>query len=266
MKFLIIDDEPILLNYLAQLLYEIDENNIVEKFDNSEDLLNFIQNNDYTPDVAMLDIEMSCMNGLELARMLKSVSPDTKIIFVTAYPQYSIDAINTAYASGYILKPVLKYDIVKILNHIFDNKPKNDTVQKVRCFGNFEVFYNDKPLKFESPQSKELFAFLIDRKGAVLSTRDIANILASDKPYDRNVKNTITKTISRLRSTFKAINCEDVLIKNFNALSVDISKIDCDYINYLKGNKQGINSYMGEYMSEYSWAELTNGMLSFNND
>lgn len=264
MKFLIIDDEPILLNYLAQLLYEIDENNIIEKFENSEDLLNFIENNDYVPDVAMLDIEMSCINGLELARRLKAISPTTKIIFVTAYPQYSIDAINTAYANGYILKPVIKYDIVKILNHI-NNDNKNDKCLKVRCFGNFEVFYNDKPIKFESPQSKELFAFLIDRQGAVVSTRDIANVLASDKPYDRNVKNTITKTISRLRSTFKSINCEDVLIKSFNALSVDISKIDCDYINYVKGNKQDLNSYIGEYMSEYSWAEFTNGMLSFKN-
>ena len=44
------------------------------------------------------------MNGLELAVRIKKLSPDSKIIFVTGYPQYAADAFRM-HANGYILKP-----------------------------------------------------------------------------------------------------------------------------------------------------------------
>ena len=37
--------------------------------------------------------------------------------------------------------------------------------------------------------------------------------------------------------------------------------IDCDYFNFLNGDREAIAAYDGDYMMEYSWGELTNGKL-----
>ena len=39
------------------------------------------------------------------------------------------------------------------------------------------------------------------------------------------------------------------------------SKVDCDYYNFLRGNRSATNSYRGEYMTQYSWAEVTRSAL-----
>ena len=39
------------------------------------------------------------------------------------------------------------------------------------------------------------------------------------------------------------------------------SKVDCDYYNFLRGDRSAFNSYRGEYMTQYSWAEVTRSAL-----
>jgi two-component SAPR family response regulator len=58
-------------------------------------------------DVAMLDIHMCGINGVELAKRLKKVNPKMNIIFVTGFSEYKGDAMDMK-ASGYIMKPVTK--------------------------------------------------------------------------------------------------------------------------------------------------------------
>ena len=53
---------------------------------------------------------------------------------------------------------------------------------------------------------------------------------------------------------------EDILIKTHNHLSVDPDKIKCDAFDYEKGIVSEINSFRGEYMSNYSWAEFKTGI------
>lgn len=45
------------------------------------------------------------------------------------------------------------------------------------------------------------------------------------------------------------------------ALALDTSKVDCDYYNFLRGDRSAFNSYRGEYMTQYSWAEVTRSAL-----
>lgn len=54
------------------------------------------------PDVVFTDIEMPELDGLALAVRLKQVSPASKVVFVTAYSEYAVDAIRQR-ASGYVL-------------------------------------------------------------------------------------------------------------------------------------------------------------------
>jgi DNA-binding LytR/AlgR family response regulator len=60
---------------------------------------------EHRPDVAFLDIRMPGLNGLDVAAASTELSPDTQVVFVTAYNQYAIDAFDKG-AIDYLLKPV----------------------------------------------------------------------------------------------------------------------------------------------------------------
>ncbi len=60
---------------------------------------------EHMPDIAFLDIRMPGLSGLEVAALAADASPRTRIVFVTAYDQYAIDAFERG-AIDYLLKPV----------------------------------------------------------------------------------------------------------------------------------------------------------------
>jgi DNA-binding LytR/AlgR family response regulator len=60
---------------------------------------------EHRPDVAFLDIRMPGLTGMEVATAAAEASPATRIVFVTAYDQYAIDAFERG-AIDYLLKPV----------------------------------------------------------------------------------------------------------------------------------------------------------------
>ena len=55
--------------------------------------------------LAVLDIELGTANGLDLCRTLLEINPRTNVVFLTAYPDYSLDAWNTD-ACGFMVKPL----------------------------------------------------------------------------------------------------------------------------------------------------------------
>lgn len=76
-------------------------------------------------DVAMLDIEMPGMNGLQLAARIKQESPDTNIIFVTAYTEYALEAFVFYYIIKcrnrylFIQKVPISVNIVSVISFAF---------------------------------------------------------------------------------------------------------------------------------------------------
>ena len=56
-------------------------------------------------DLAVLDIELGTASGFDLCRRLLEINPCTKVIYLTAYPEYALDAWNTE-ARGFVLKPL----------------------------------------------------------------------------------------------------------------------------------------------------------------
>ena len=132
----------------------------------------------------------------------------------------------------------------------------------MQTFGNFEVFANGEPFKFISSRSKELFAYLIDRRGTSASPVEVAAVLWEDKPYDRSLRSQIQAAISEMMKSFKEHGLDDVINKSWNQISVDKDKINCDYYDMLDMVPAAVNAYCGEYMANYSWAEMTAAALS----
>ena len=56
---------------------------------------------------------------------------------------------------------------------------------------------------------------------------------------------------------------ENVLIRERRQLAIRRELLDCDYYRMLEGDMSAVNSFRGEYMEQYSWAEITKGSLYF---
>ena len=126
------------------------------------------------------------------------------------------------------------------------------------CFGNFEVYRNREPLAFKRPKTKELFAYLIDRNGAGVTTKEICAMLWEDDTDDAKNRNYLYQLMNDLKFTLKEVGAEGILVKRGTSYSVDAERIDCDYYSFLKNGKP---EFFGEYMTQYSWAEGTCGLL-----
>lgn len=84
------------------------------------------------------------------------------------------------------------------------------------------------PLKFEREKSKKLLAFLVDQHGSSVTTKQIAGVLWENEPYDRKLKNRTTATVTSLKNALRAVEAEDILIKTWNHLALDVTKVKYD--------------------------------------
>lgn len=113
-RVILIDDEA---SAIKNLRWDIanfcPELEVMESFTNPQKALIYLQSN--KPDVVFLDIEMPKMDGF---RFLEQITDKSfMIIFVTAYDQYAIKAINKS-AAGYLLKPIDSDDLIKIVKKL----------------------------------------------------------------------------------------------------------------------------------------------------
>ncbi len=255
-----VDDQIQVAEEIIDMMGEIDPSGEHTPFGDPHDALEYIE--DVKPDVCWLDIEMPGMSGLELSMEIKKVSPLTNIIFVTGHEKFAYQSYQL-HPSGFILKPVTKAALERELANLRNPvEMKRNGLIKAQTFGNFEVFdQEDNPVKFKRSRSKELLAYLIDRRGAMCTLGELVGILFEDREGDKALKNQVRVFVYSLKDDLKRIGAEKVLVKGWNAYGIDTSLIDCDYFNFLEGDNAAVNSFMGEYMIQYSWAEMTMGEL-----
>ena len=252
-----VDDEILMLGALVAAIKASADISEVIQFSGCDEALEFVKEN--SVDVAFLDINMRGMGGLALAEKILLACPDCKIVFCTGYEEYAIPAFKLR-ASGYLMKPVSAEDIQGEIDNIKGVKQK-EKVLTVNCFGNFEVYAKDEKLMFKRLKTKEMFAFLVDRKGAGMTAKQICAVLFPDDTDDTKNAAYLRQLVMDLKNTLKAVGAENVLCHETPCYRVDTSLLMCDYISYLETGKP---EFHGEYMTQYSWAEETCAMLLFN--
>ena len=251
---LAVDDEKLMLNALSKAISASSDIDEVVEFNVCSKALEWAQEN--TIDIAFLDINMRGMGGLTLAEKILEIQPDCKVVFCTGYTEYAVDAFKI-HVSGYLMKPITAQSVQKEIDHIKGQKAK-ERLLTVKCFGNFEAYANREPLDFRRPKTKELLAYLVDRNGSGVTTKEICAVLWDDNEDDKKNRNYLYQLINDLRIALKEVNAESILVKTSTTYAVDTERIDCDYYSYLKKGKP---EFFGEYMSQYSWAEMTCGLL-----
>lgn len=251
-----VDDEAGALQVLVDAIRRVSPHDEIYQFSSSQDALKYAQQ--VTPDIAFVDIYMSGMIGTELARNLKKINPKLNVIFATGYSDYAVEALNM-HASGYLMKPISARDVQKEMDNLRHPIELKKAKIYAQTFGHFEFFVNDQPVQFGRKPAKEVLAYLIDCKGATVTRKELAAILFEDDEYTRNTQNYITQIIKDLTASLKAVGAEDILVRGQDAYGIHPEMIGCDAYDYFKGDPAAINAFYGEYMIQYSWAEMLTG-------
>ena len=254
MKIIAVDDEKIALQGLLASIRKAAPDAEIYGFRNTGEAIAHMEKDPC--DVAFLDIEMKGMTGVEVAEKLKDINSDINIIFATGFGSYR-DAAFDLHASGYLIKPITTESVKRELDNL--RRPVVSPKRlKFLTFGNFEATYDGTPLKFKYQKTKEMLAYLVDRKGAMCSTEEIITILFED---DGDHKAYYHRMRSDLLSAFANIGCESLILQQKGMLGLAAKEVNCDYYDYLNGKASLNKLYHGEYMAQYSFAEVTNAEL-----
>ena len=264
MRIICVDDEALVLKLVVRLCEQLPQTSEVKGFSSSLEALDYLKNNE--PDIALLDIEMPKMNGIRLAVKMKELHPDLSIIFLTGYSHYALEAFKVR-ANGYLLKPIEKERLEAEINYVLSTKK---TVKYphifAKTFGVFDFFIDGHPVRFTRSKAKELLAFLIDKQGAGVKRAAAFAALYEDKQYDRKMQKQFNVIVHNLKTTLDENAAGDVFEMKAGELRVNPDLLDCDFYRLMAGNAEAVNAYRGEYMSNYSWASITEAFIENHND
>lgn len=175
----ICDDNQIFLDEFSKTVSSlIKEDHNILKFTNANDLLNRIEDySDENIDIVITDIEMPGMNGITMAKELKTLHPRIQFIFVTNYTEYiqEVFAVNPVY---YILKPVDKNKLSEALEKAVAELLESDK----KCFN---VTGKNKILRIRFNEIKYIESF--SRKIIVHETRRNTELLMKLDDFEKEL-------------------------------------------------------------------------------
>ena len=102
-NIMMVDDESIILKSSMAVIANLLPNASLTGFSSPTEALSFAKSN--RVHLAYIDIEMGKLNGLELCRELLKINPRTNVFYLTAYPDYALEAWDTG-ACGFAVKPL----------------------------------------------------------------------------------------------------------------------------------------------------------------
>lgn len=237
MNLLIADDENLELKVLEKTVKKhfVDE---LEIFASSNGRKASQICDEVKPDIALLDIEMPGMNGIELAKYIKEKYAECIIIFITAYDRfdYAIEAMHIK-AFDYLLKPWKEERLCELINTAIEN---------VRSMQKTDGIVHSQ---------KDIIKDYIDRNYKKdISAKDVAGILGYSDVYfskvfkqlfDDNFINYLTKIrIDRAKLLLKDVSF------NIKEVGKSVGYADSNY--FTKVFKRSVGMSPSEYRSKHN--------------
>jgi len=278
LKAMIVEDEENALDMMEILLMDIGGVEILGKYSDPFQALDEVRRKN--PQVIFMDIEMPGISGLELASKVLEMNDGIKIVFVTAYRQYAIDAFELE-SVDYVLKPVTKARLEKAVDRLKKlvkpdepgpSKAARETRLSVQCFNRFEAVFEGQtePLKWKTAKVKELFAFLIHHLGQRLLRDEIIDTLFPDEDFNRAKINFHT-CMSYLKKCLSEGGLNMAVSFSENCYRLSSSHISVDILEFqaIVQSSRTIHDgnvgrfleaealYQGDYLEKngYGWAE-----------
>lgn len=122
-RIAVCDDEAYFRSQISELCHKFyQEDDRITEFSEGESLLAAAKKESF--DIIFLDIEMEHLNGIDLKNMLEQQNPDSYIIFVTAYPEFVMNAFGKN-VCGFLEKPVSSDRLFPLLEKIQNYASQN---------------------------------------------------------------------------------------------------------------------------------------------
>lgn len=277
-RTVIVDDEPLALNHMENLLSKLEKVEVVRSFSNPAILLEHLHDLDFH--VAFLDIEMPGFNGLELAELIQAAKKEVFIVFVTAYRDYAIQAFEL-HSIDYVLKPLLADRLSKTIQRIrsqmeltstyTDEQFNEHATLQISCFDEFTVTSNGESLKWKTMKVKELFALFMTHLGTSVNRDTIIELLWPDTNYQK-AKVHLHTSISHLRKMLEQIGFSNVLTFADQQYTLELSTVQCDAVTVaevcetttaihdenIQQVEHALSLYSGDFLEKngYEWATI----------
>ena len=114
---MIADDHPIFREGLARIIEASGKMEIIAAAENGSAAIEAVRND--PPDVAVLDVDMPVLDGIETAKRLKATWPATQIIFLTMHRNRSIlQSMASLQVKGYVLKDAAMNEVVSCIETV----------------------------------------------------------------------------------------------------------------------------------------------------
>lgn len=231
LRAVLIDDERPALDELSYLLKK-NSVEVIGSFQNTEGALDFIARE--KPDIIFLDIEMRGVNGIDFGVHLQNSTENAAIIFVTAYPEYALEAFQ-AYPLDYIVKPVDEEHLARTLKHVRETSVNHHNSQDrnlyIRCFGNFEIIHGSDKVKLPTKKTRELLAYLLCNEGSTIYRDDLMRLIFNSGDSEKDGNN-LRVTMYRIRNAFREAGIGKNQFLIHDNLTVSIADGICDLVDF----------------------------------
>ncbi len=184
-SIIIADDHPLLLKGLSDFLSEKGYN-LVGSGNNGREAYNLITKTN--PDIAILDIQMPFMSGLEIAKKCKTQGIETKIVLITLHKEKELyQKAQELNIFGYILKEFALEEIENCIKTVTEGNPFFSPKIK-ELIG--VVFIGDNDLNILTPSEKKILKLIAKDK----TNKEIASqLFISYRTVEKHRSNMITK-------------------------------------------------------------------------
>ena len=212
-------------------------------------------------DIVFIEMELPDTDVISLAQKIQELSKDLYIVFFVEHPDQAMKAFEAA-ADGCLLKTYCKEDLERQIN-LIRKKYHIEEYPKVyfQTIPRFELYVDNRLVPISKKKVKELLALLVDYAGSSLTCEQAINCIWEERLIDEGSQALLRMTAKRLREFLVQENISHILIEENGVRAIDMKYVDSDYYQILNGNEEAMKKYCGEYMREYSWAEITNAML-----
>lgn len=194
-KIIIADDHPVFRSGLKKLIEEDSSIEILGEAENGEKALELI--NELKPQIAVLDIDMPKMSGIQVLKSLNKSKTEIKIIFLTVFASEDIfDKAMDLGISGYLLKDSAVTDVIECIHKVAD-----DNYYISPAVSNFLVNKKDRVKKLErdNPAINELTKTELNVLKFIaegLTSKDIGNELFISYKTVENHRTNISRKLN----------------------------------------------------------------------
>ena len=172
-RIMITDDHAIVRHGLARILERNQDIKIVAECENGIEALNWLRKNDC--DIALIDISMPGMNGIDLLKQLREEKPKLPVLIISIYPedQYAVRLIKAG-ASGYLTKGCAPAIVLEAVSQIASGKKFISQAVAEMLANEFGAGEGKLPHEVLSDREYQIFLMLASAK----TVSEIADALA----------------------------------------------------------------------------------------